>query len=218
MQNNSHPKKPDLRTIEIRLELPKFEWLEKIFGKTTRQFSKLWQRRIFRIMFVVIFVIAIAGLTLAILAGHPKTQSATNEIQPGTSTSSGALTTGTPEFTTILPAGTSIEQLGGWTRVSPPDRDPVFAYVDYIRDNRLIISQQPLPPSFTSDTEAQVEELARGYNATDTIRVDDLTVYIGTSAKGPQSVIFEKNDLLILIKSSVALTQDDWIGYISSLE
>ncbi|QQS70950.1 hypothetical protein IPP92_01465 [Candidatus Saccharibacteria bacterium] len=117
----------------------------------------------------------------------------------------------------MLPAGKSIADLGGWTRVSPNSADPVFAYADTLDGSQIIISQQPLPDSFQSDPEGHIAELAKDYNASEKISTTNTTVYIGDSIKGPQSVIFTKSKLLILIKSSVKHSNDSWIRYINSL-
>lgn len=60
--------------------------------------------------------------------------------------------------------------------------------------------------------------LADDYLTKEKLTVGDITVYIGTSARGPQSVIFHKNNLLILIKSNGPLSGDQWTEYIASLE
>lgn len=125
--------------------------------------------------------------------------------------------TAKPKYQTVLPAGKSINQLGGWRRVSPPGAEPVFAYTDSIKNIKISISEQKLPASFDSDTDNRVGELAKNYNATNKIKADSTTVYIGTSAKGPQSVIFTKKGLLVLIKSANKISESDWSEYISSL-
>lgn len=124
----------------------------------------------------------------------------------------------TPKFTTILPAGKTISDFGGWTRVSPPDSDPVFAYVDKIGNAPINVSQQPLPEEFKEDTAHSISQLSHDFRAEEKLTVGDTTAYIGTSAKGPQSVIFAKNDLLILIKSAVKIDNDQWTVYINSLQ
>jgi hypothetical protein len=121
------------------------------------------------------------------------------------------------EYQTILPDGKSISELGGWKRVSPSKNDPVFAYVDKIGDISINVSEQPLPKSFIGDVDNQVTELAKKFNATAKIEVGDIKVYVGTSAKGPQSAIFTKNSLLILIKSQEKIDDTDWAKYTSSL-
>ncbi|HVU59845.1 MAG TPA: hypothetical protein VHC98_03330 [Candidatus Saccharimonadales bacterium] len=127
------------------------------------------------------------------------------------------LTKGTPPYHTMLPAGKTIEQLGGWTRISPPDRDPAYAYVDHIGAVQVDVSEQPLPANFEHDTASQIAQLAAGFNATDTLTAGSLVAYIGTSAKGPQSVIFAKGNLLILIKSGAVVPNDQWAAYLESL-
>jgi len=126
--------------------------------------------------------------------------------------------TETPQYTTVLPAGKKIESLGGWSRVSPPDRNPVFAYADKIDDVQVSVSQQPLPKEFQSDPDKSVGDLAKSYSADEKITIGGNTVYIGTSGKGPQSAIFARDNLLILIKSSEKVSSDQWAGYIKSLQ
>jgi len=122
-----------------------------------------------------------------------------------------------PQYKTVLPGGKSISELGGWTRVSPPDKDPVFAYTDKINNVSIGVSQQPLPQSFKTDTASHVTDLAKKYNATTEITTSDTVAYLGTSTKGPQSVIFTKKGLLILIKSQKKIDNAAWKDYIESL-
>lgn len=122
-----------------------------------------------------------------------------------------------PGYQTVLPKDSSIKQLGGWKRISPPGNDPVFAYADQIDSVPISVSQQPLPTSFRSDTANQVAELAKKFNATNKIDAGHTAVYIGTSAKGPQSIIFTKNNLLILIRSQNKIADTSWARYAESL-
>ena len=129
----------------------------------------------------------------------------------------GELQKGTPEYDTVLPEGKTIKDFGGWTRVSPPNRDPVFAYIDKIGAIPINISQQPLPKEFSEQPAEQVEQLARSYAANRRLDTGNAIVFIGTSGKGPQSLIVVKGDLLILIKASAAVSDDEWKKYIQSL-
>lgn len=122
-----------------------------------------------------------------------------------------------PDFQTILPGGKSINDLGGWRRVSPPDKEPVFAYTDNINDVHINVSQQQLPENFVADTPGNIAKLAEQFTAKEKITAGGEVAYIGTSAKGPQSVILAKNGLLILIKSSQQIPNELWGVYISSL-
>ena len=120
-------------------------------------------------------------------------------------------------FQTVIPSGKTISQLGGWQRISPLNTAPVYAYADKIGDVTISVSQQPLPTSFAGSVDEKVSELATAYSATNTLDAEGVKVYIGTSAKGPQSTIFTKNDLLILIKSQENIDNESWIRYITSL-
>lgn len=120
-----------------------------------------------------------------------------------------------PKFSTVLPAGKSINSLGGWKRNSPPENDPVYAYTDTIKDAKIVVSQQPLPERFKNAPREGLEETAKAFNATEVI--DGVGAYIGTSAKGPQFVLFIKNKVLVMIKSDKEIPQDEWRRYIRSL-
>lgn len=114
-------------------------------------------------------------------------------------------------YRTILPGDTSIQELGGWQRTSPKEADPAYTYKDTLDGVAILVSQQPLPRS------VNVEEMAKGFNATEVIQAERTKVFLGTSAKGPQSVIFAKDNLLILIKSQKQINNDSWLRYINSL-
>lgn len=124
---------------------------------------------------------------------------------------------GAVTYRTVLPAGKSIDDLGGWKRVSPPEGDPVYAYADTIDGVAVSVSQQPLPRSIKESTDEWVANLAKKFNATNRISADGNSVYIGTSAKGPQSVIFRVDELLILIKSDSKIQDQSWATYARSL-
>lgn len=120
------------------------------------------------------------------------------------------------EYQTVVPEGKSISDLGGWKRVSPTKSDPVYAYVDSIDGVAISVSQQPLPKS-KGGAGDQVADIAKRFNATAKIDANGTTVYLGTSAKGPQSAILTKNDLLILIKSQSKIDDKSWGKYAKSL-
>lgn len=131
--------------------------------------------------------------------------------------SSAQLPKETPDFSAVLPSGKSVSDYGGWTRVSPEDRNAVYAYTDTIDNVSIIVSEQPLPDSFKSDPSGSIQKLAESYSADRTFEANGTVVYIGKSAKGPQSLIFTAHDLLILIKSSATVSDEHWIRYITSL-
>ncbi|HMM62334.1 MAG TPA: hypothetical protein PKC86_02120 [Candidatus Saccharibacteria bacterium] len=204
-------KKP-ARTLEIRISLPHFFSSKKFINfntKITKYKKAIW-------IIAAILTLLLIGLFFVLQDNN----SVPPNIKPNDD--SKPIDTGAdsnqPKYNTITPGGKNIGQLGGWTRVSPINSNPVFAYVDYIDNIPIRVSQQPLPDGFDQDTTAQIDQLAIGYNANEKITVDNISVHIGTNSKGPQSVIFVKNNLLILITSSAKITNDQWANYISSLQ
>lgn len=121
-----------------------------------------------------------------------------------------------PDYHTIVPQGKTASDVT-WQRVSPPDHNAVFAYADKIAGTTINVSQQPIPDNFKSDVDGSVQTLAKSYNATEKIIAGTTSIYVGTSGDGPQSAIFTKNNLLILVKSTDKISEADWAKYAESL-
>lgn len=187
----------------------------------TNPMNRLFTRnpRASRLLFGCLVAIAAGIATPHVMYPSTAPSAIANESLPAATNQpvNGQLQKGTPNFETVLPTGKTIQDYGGWTRVSPPNRDPVFAYVDTIGGIPINVSQQPLPKEFSDQPDEQIESLAQGYLATKKLKVGSTTVYLGTSGKGPQSVIFTKNNLLILIKASAGVADEQWKEYIQSL-
>lgn len=153
-----------------------------------------------KIFFTSLAAIAIVGvLILSLVLQHNQKQMAV-----------------TPNYPTILPTNTTVASLGGWRRISPSNASPVYAYSDSLSGVKIDVSEQPLPASFKDSLDSKLADLAKQFNATTKLDSDPIA-YIGTSAKGPQSVILTKHDLLILIKSASVIDNKSWQKYISSL-
>ena len=117
------------------------------------------------------------------------------------------------DFEVLLPAGKSVEELGGIVLVSPEGNDPVYAYLDTLEQAKLNISMQKTPAQLSSGAQT-LEQLASGFQATKIIEIDGNRIYHGSTGKGVQSLIFVKNGLLVLIRSDIVLNDDTWAGYI----
>lgn len=122
-----------------------------------------------------------------------------------------------PNFQALLPAGSSIEELGGWQKLTPPAGDAYYAFTDSIEQIPIVVSQQSLPETFKTSPSESIDQLAKAYSATETFETNNATVHIGNSVNGPQSVIFTKNGLLVLIKSQEKIENTVWARYINSL-
>ncbi len=200
---------PNEKIVEVNLSLPSLS-IPPSYKKLKKRLATSPKKS----LGIVVFCIAIigTGMYLSRLPTHPKTSNVNTDqtIQP--------LARGTPNYATLLPAGKSAADLGGWTRISPANRDPVYAFVDKIGTVQVTVSEQPLPTKLETDPATQVAQLAQNFSATDKFVAGTTTVYIGTSAQGPQSVILTKKNLLILIKSTHTLTNNQWAAYINTLQ
>lgn len=129
-----------------------------------------------------------------------------------------SLPKGTPDYTTLIPEGKSIDSLGGWTRISPTGSNPVYSYADNLNKISITVSQQPLPADFVSNPTSGVRTLATNSGATRHLTANDqVEVYIGADPNGRQSLFLAKKGLLILIKSTGLIPDDQWLDYINSL-
>ncbi|MCX6728238.1 MAG: hypothetical protein NTV39_00495 [Candidatus Saccharibacteria bacterium] len=197
----------------IKIVRPYYAKLQKttIYKKVDAKLAKVSKRNKTIGVAVIIVIIFFCGYNL--IFNRPQ-----NTTVSQGSTHAPKLEKGTPNYATVLPQGKTIKSLGGWTRISPPKASPVYTYIDKLDKVQINVSEQPLPPSFKTDTAKQLEQLAQNENATEKITVGNDTIYIGTSSHGPQSVFFVKNNLLILIKSDSAISQNKWEQYINSLQ
>lgn len=204
------------KEIALTISLPGLPKLPKISSPASiyRKVSKVGKKRL--MIGGGVLLAAVAGLGAYSLVIH-------RESNGNGSSAANVLSTNNqrnerPSYHTLLPKGKTIEQLGGWGRVSPPDKDPVFAFADSMDGVQLNVSEQQLPESFKKDVNGEVSKLAAQFSATQQVRAGDVLVYVGTSYKGPQSAILTKDGLLILIRSATKLTDQQWATYVSALQ
>lgn len=200
------------KTVEIKISLPSKLELPKIPKPRLPRVSK--KVLIIAACLAVVAITVYGGLRL--FQGNSEKMAKKN-TPPISSETLGAANQAGPQYNTVLPAGKTIEQLGGWGRVSPINKEPVFAYVDSINGVQINVSQQPLPVDFKTDMADQLGKLAEQFSANQKITAGDTVVYVGTSLEGAQSAIFSKEGLLILIKSATKLTTQQWADYVISL-
>jgi hypothetical protein len=123
----------------------------------------------------------------------------------------------TPEFKYLLPKSKTAEQLGGFAKVSPSGSAPAYAYVDKIGATNIRVTQQAFPDAFKADPATKLQSIAKDFNATKLLQIDSVGAYIGKSEKGPQTVIFIKDDILFFIAAEQEVPEVGWVGYISQL-
>ncbi|MGB3023219.1 MAG: hypothetical protein WBB39_00225 [Candidatus Saccharimonadales bacterium] len=196
--------------------VPEMTQVTKRLMPRARQWFMADRRRIIALLFVIIvvmYVVALANRSTHRLSSTPEIPATSSSTHQAPAT----LPKGNPDFTTVLPANRSIDQLGGWTKVSPPNSAPVFAYTDKIGSTTIIVSQQTLPDELRTDTANKVKQLAGTYGQPEQLSAGSTTVYLSRSQSGPASIAFTQRDLLIFIKTNDAIPDSDLITYIASL-
>lgn len=184
------------------------------------QLYTLWRKqRKLRVQLVLALVVVV-GLAIWLEPHLLPARTTTEQQGDSSSQTTPKLTKGTPNFKTFVPAGKNIEDYGGWTRVSPASSAAVYAYSDNIAGSTITVSQQQLPDSFKGSVSQKIKQLQsdQQYVTQHIIDVDDLTIYVGISAKNYQSTIFVKDDILVLITSYRTINDTAITQYIRSLE
>jgi hypothetical protein len=215
---------PETKLVEIKISLPSTINMPKVrLPKPTMPASvkalpgRIPKRAVVAGASVVVCALMVYG-GYHWYSGH---QAHNKQVAKSNSSAThGALgaTTEQPQYATVLPSGKTIESLGGWHRVSPTGRAPVFAFADSIDGVSISVSEQPLPANFKDDPAGQVAKLAQSFAANDKVMAGHTAAYIGTSIKGPQSVITTQGNLLILIRSDSKISDPHWVNYITNLQ
>lgn len=122
--------------------------------------------------------------------------------------------TAKPTFTVAEPKDQSTDQTQ--TNFDPDKK--VASFSDQINGIKIVISEQQLPEKFKADRFGELEKLATSFNATESFDVNDGKAYIGTSVKGPQSIVMVKKDLLIFLYADRKIDNKSWIEYIEKLK
>lgn len=120
-----------------------------------------------------------------------------------------------PSFKYILPAGRA-DKLEGGVKYDP--NKGVVGFRDAIGSVAITVSQQRLPEGFSEDTQNKVKRLAEDFSAKEVISTSSPTAFLGTSSKGPQTVIFAKNGVLVFLQSTKPIDTHDWAEYITALK
>jgi hypothetical protein len=195
--------KKTLRVTDLRLTMIYLR-LRARLGVPLKQRSSFRREKLALALVVVVLI--------GLFAWHGRQPQAATTNIAGTQTSVDQK----PDFELLFPAGKNAAQLGGIGRISPKNAVPAYAYADKLDNARITVTEQKLPDNFQNNSGA-LEETARNFSASRTLEVDGSQVYIGESGTGPQSLIFQRDGLLILISADSQVSDDSWISYISSL-
>ncbi len=94
----------------------------------------------------------------------------------------------------------------------------VASYPDQIDTIPITISQQKLPDTFKANPIVELEKLAKQINANTKLEaVGGINAFMGQSVRGPQTVVFVKDQTLIFIKSDSQVAISAWNNYLDTL-
>ncbi|HET8884525.1 MAG TPA: hypothetical protein VFM68_03575, partial [Candidatus Saccharimonadales bacterium] len=205
--------RPSDKAVEINIVIPRFtDWYRPHIASIRRRVTTLPRKtKLISSALIAIALITLGGYYWLNSSGTTATTPESVDAQPD-------LVQGTPDHKIILPQGKTIESFAGSTWVSPPDRPPVFVYVDTIGSAAINVSQQPLPDTFQPDVENKIAQVAASFQASEKVTVGSSIVHIGTTDSGSQSLIFHKDTLLVSITSKVKIKTSQWVRYINSLQ
>ncbi len=188
--------------IAISLSLPKAPKLPKRLPGYKSEYKKQY------IVGVSLLAIPLLVLSIGLFAHNSATKDSKKTDVLGQKTVAAK-----PDFSTIKPTTTENQA----TALKYDASKKVATFNDVLASVPITVSQQPLPSDFKSDPTGKVENLAKQFNANDKISVSDATAFSGISIKGPQTVIFTKNDLLVFIFADKKIDTLTWSKYIESM-
>lgn len=201
------------KRIEIALTLPD---TEKIKKKSLAKISKLSKKQ--KIATAGILGILVVAVGVNTLRGDKPNNQTDNSGVLGQSQSQKIPVNQSPEFAVLKPADKKVEDLGGFARVSPPGSAAAYTFVDNINGTSIKVTQQEIPPSIKEKPVVGLEKLAKDFNASQIVQIDDVAAYIGLSEQGPQTLIFLKDGLLVFIVAEREVPELQWVEYVSKLD
>jgi len=203
---------PGVKRIELALTLPD---TKKIKDRSLKKLSKLTKKQKRIGIVAVSLLVVLCGFK--VLTVNKKGQSSNEQGVLGSNNSKIPINV-TPEFAVLKPNNKRIEDLGGFARTSPQGAAAAYTYIDTIGGTRVKLTQQQLPQAFKEKPVTELEKLAKNFNASKLIQIDDIAAYIGKSEKGPQTLIFTKDDLLVFAVADNELEEVQWVQYVSGLK
>lgn len=201
----------DLRKVEvnIKLSLPKVNVarfkkagrLKTIVGGVPK-LAKLTKLRIGK-KYLALGSVSLILIMAGIVVGNKYLFSDKNEGAEVAGTSKTTASdvpepTSDPQFEIVKPQGRDLPK----EKIAYDSKRNFAKYEDDINGTPITVSQQPLPESFKADPAGGVAKLARDFGATEELVTEDTKMYYGIDEKGPQTLIFTKNGVLIFIATS----------------
>lgn len=199
-QNSPQSDRP--HSVSINISFPKFK--KPVLPKNLPQLSKRFTNKQLGILSSALIAVTAIGVIAVHFKNTSKEQGNTGVLSASSQNAN---------FSTLNPdkSASASEK-----RYDPEKK--VVSYTDSIGGVGITISQQQLPAGFQDNTEDKVKKLAQDFSANEVLSTANPTAYLGTSVKGPQTVIFAKNGLLVFIQSTKRIDNHDWAEYITNLK
>ncbi len=121
-----------------------------------------------------------------------------------------------PDYPTISPNGDVTNTTS--QKITYDKEHKVSSFTDKINGFEVTVSMQPLPDNFKPAIADNVKKVAEQFSATTVLNVDNGAAYLGTSAKGPQSFVGYRGNLLVFMKSTEKIDNQAWADYFNSLK
>lgn len=131
----------------------------------------------------------------------------------GASTSDGR--SKSADYKALLPGGDEANTSSGKAAYEPEKQ--VTSFSDKIGENSIVVSEQPLPPDFKDNPDGRVEIFAKNNNFNELLQIESGRAHLGTSIKGPQSVVFQRDGVMVFLRSEKKIMNTDWVRYINNL-
>lgn len=185
-----------------------FEWINFGFREIVDLLRKNKTSRVVTILLLVVF----SGI---IMFGFTRNNSS-NQATLGESEDfiDKELPRESASFDLLFPAGTTDSDFEIVRLAGPSGNEQAYTFVDVHETSgaTLKITQQKV------SEDMNVEEAAKNLQATDKIQIDETVIYHGYNDDAKvQSIVYKKDETLVLIASSRKLSDDQWVAYILSL-
>jgi hypothetical protein len=116
-----------------------------------------------------------------------------------------------PDFVIYYPSDTKSKEM------SYDANKKVASFPDQIETIPITVSQQKLPDPFKANPVVELEKLAKQINANTKLETTSTNAFMGQSVRGPQTVVFVKDQTLVFIKSDSQVAISSWNKYLDSL-
>jgi hypothetical protein len=212
-QDNAEPEgailaqSPAPKEITISLTVPKLKTLKLPKTHAKKAIKKLKTIPLWAYAVVALFVLPALMITLSAINRH-------NPTKKGSV--AGAQAAAVADYKTLAPDGDVTNTTS--QKITYDPKRKVSSFTDKINGYEVTVSMQPIPSNFKPAIGENVKKVAEQFAANTVLTVDNGAAYLGTSAKGPQSFVGYRGDLLVFMTSKQKIADAAWASYFNTLK